>query len=233
MDLKISVLFLFSLLFVSPSYAQVGRKLRDSEIDQLNAERQIKELRQNVLLFRLRTRQPLIDALMKSGREAEAKEIEQNQLKKNRELIAAFSSYFDFCPVYFFTSNYSTFILNGALDSIPFLDDSANINPNLKVESELYFVAEIAPLAADTASFENGTYLAETEDGLVRRTAYAGGGNSGFEALIFKSSALYQLRRPFPYYSRTLQSLPIFRRSYKRVVSRANEALHYYYNKVY
>ena len=218
--------------------------MRDSEIDQMNSERQIKELKENVLLVRLRTRQPVIDALVKAERNEEAKKVELDQLQKNQEIIAAFDQYFDFCPVFFFRSNYSEYIIKNQLDSIVFLNDTAGLDPGIKVQSKynkstikvqskLFYLAQITGLAADTSTFENGTYLAENEDGLVRRTAYAGGGNTGFQALIFKSSAMYQLRRPFPYYSRTLQSLPIFRRSHKRVISRANDALHYYYNKVY
>lgn len=233
MDIKKITLSLLCIFFISVAQSQVDRKMRNSEIDQMNSERQIKELKENVLLVRLSTRQPVIDALLKSGRNEEAKKVELDQLKKNQELIAAFDTYFDFCPVYFFRSNYSKYIIKNQLDSIIFLNDTAGFDPGIKIQSELFYVAEIAALQADTATFETGTYLAETEDGLVERKAYAGGGNSGFQALIFKSSAMFQLRRPFPYYSRTLQSLPIFRRSYKRVIQRTNEALHYYYNKAY
>ena len=233
MNIKKISLFLVSVFFFISTQAQYGRKMRDSEIDQMNSERQIKELKENVLLVRLRTRQPVIDALVKAERNEEAKKVELDQLQKNQEIIAAFDQYFDFCPVFFFRSNYSEYIIKNQLDSIVFLNDTAGLDPGIKVQSKLFYLAQITGLAADTSTFENGTYLAENEDGLVRRTAYAGGGNTGFQALIFKSSAMYQLRRPFPYYSRTLQSLPIFRRSHKRVISRANDALHYYYNKVY
>ncbi|NOQ73650.1 MAG: hypothetical protein GQ574_16710 [Crocinitomix sp.] len=207
--------------------------MRNSQIDRENSQRQIKELKESVLLVRMRTRQPLIDALLKSDRTDEAKKVELEQLKKNQEIIAAFDKYFDFCPVFFFRSDYSNFVKKQQLDSVVFLNDTAGVDPGIKITSELFYIAEITALGKDTATFEEGTYLVRTEDGLERHTQYGGGGNSGFEALIFKSSAFYQLRRPFPYYSRTLQSLPIMRRSFKRVIQRANEALHYYYSKVY
>ncbi|MFT5821915.1 MAG: hypothetical protein ACI8ZM_003171 [Crocinitomix sp.] len=233
MDLKNLALIIFCLLFISSAKAQTPRKMRNSEIDRMNSQRQIKELKESVLLVRLRTRQPLIDALLKSDRKEEAKKIALEQLKKNQEIIAAFNKYYDFCPVFFFRSDYSNYVLNQQLDSVVFLNDTAGIDPGIKINSELFYIAEITALGKDTATFEEGTYLVQTEDGLERRTQYGGGGNNGFEALIFKSSTFYQLRRPFPYYSRTLQSLPIMRRSFKRVIQRANEALHYYYNRVY
>ncbi len=233
MGLKNLILLFCSVLIVSTAQAQSSRKMRNSEIDRMNSQRQIKELKNNVLLVRLRTRQPLINALLKSERNEEAQKVEYDQLKKNQEIIAAFDKYFDFCPVYFFRSDYSNHVLNQQLDSVVFLNDTAGYDPGIKITSKQFYIAEITGLEKDTATFADGTYLVQTEDGLERRTSYHGGGNSGFEALIFKSSAFYQLRRPFPYYSRTLQSLPILRRSYKRVIQRANEALHYYYNKVY
>jgi hypothetical protein len=233
MNLKNLAALLFCLIFISSAQAQNSRNMRDSQIDRMNSQRQIKELKESVLLVRLRTRQPLIDALLKSDRVAEAKKIELAQLIKNQEIITAFEKYFDFCPVYFFNSNYSDYVLNQQLDSVVFLNDTAGIDPGIKITSEIFYIAEITALEKDTATFKEAAYTAQTEDGLVRRTPSEGGGNSGFEALIFKSSAFYQLRRPFPYYSRTLQSLPIMRRSFKRVIQSANEALHYYYSKVY
>jgi hypothetical protein len=122
--------------------------------------------------------------------------------------------------------------LNQQLDSVVFLNDTAGVVPGIKFTSEIFYIAEITTLEKDTDTFKEAAYTAQTKDGLERRTPHEGGGNSGFEALIFKSSAFYQLRRPFPYYSRTLQSIPIMRRSFKRAIQRANEALHYYYSKV-
>lgn len=212
-----------------------GRKemKRDKQVDQLNAEKQIRNLRDGALLFRLRTRLPLINALLERGRPEQAEMVHQNQLEKNRQIIAAFKAYFDFCPVYFFNSNYSDYIREDKMDSLLFVNDSALVDHTIYFPDANFLIAEIAALSPDTSSYVAGTYLYRGENGLEQREYREQSGNFGFEALVFKSAAFYQLRRPFPYYSRTLQSLPIFRRSYKRVIQRANEALHYYYNKVY
>ena len=101
MNIKKISLFLVSVFFFISTQAQYGRKMRDSEIDQMNSERQIKELKENVLLVRLRTRQPVIDALVKAERNEEAKKVELHQLQKNQEIIAAFDHTLIFVPCSF------------------------------------------------------------------------------------------------------------------------------------
>jgi hypothetical protein len=92
MNLKNLTPLLICLLFISNAQAQVSRKMRDSEIDRMNSQSQIKELKENVLLVRLSTRQPLIDALLKSDRVADAKKIELTQLKKIKKLLQSLTS---------------------------------------------------------------------------------------------------------------------------------------------
>lgn len=229
---------LFTLLFLTTgiiTFAQSNSKgkMSDRQIDQLNSERQIKQLKNGFLLVRLHTRQPLIDALNANNRQEEAKQIEIEQRNKNVEIMQAFRLYFDFCPAYFFYSNDSEKIKEGSVDAVTYIDSTGARNEDIKLPGQTFYIAEFALVEKDTATFQDKPYLVETENGLEQRNRTEGGGNFGFEALVFKSAQFYQLRRPFPYYSRTLQSLPIFRRSFKRVIQRANEALHYYYNKVY
>lgn len=224
-----------SVLTVNAQINEFDRKgqLRQVEIDRLNAEKQIRELRNGILLIRLKTRLPLIQALQEKGRSTDAELVRLKQFSENKEIIAAFRTWFKFCPTYFFYSNYSDYIREGKIDSVYFLTDSAEVDSAITLPEKPFYIAEFTWLDRDTATFAGGTYLYRGENGLERRTYYEGGGNYGFEALVFKSAQFYQLRRPFPYYSRTLKSLPVFRRSYKRVVQRANDALFYYYNKVY
>jgi hypothetical protein len=51
----------------------------------------------------------------------------------------------------------------------------------------------------------------------------------GFGALVIKSDQFIQLKKPFPYYVRTFDSLPI-KRSPKTVVKKMNKKLHRFYN---
>ena len=229
---------LFTLVFLLAgiiTFAQSNSKgkMSDRQIDQLNSERQIKQLKNGFLLVRLHTRQPLINALNANNRQEEAKQIEIEQRNKNVEIMKAFRLYFDFCPTYFFYSNDSEKIKQENTSAVTYVDSTGTRNEDIKLPNQTFYIAEFALVKKDTATFQDRPYLVETENGLEQHNRTEGGGNFGFEALVFKSPQFYQLRRPFPYYSRTLQSLPIFRRSFKRVIQRANEALHYYYNKVY
>lgn len=232
---------IFLVLLILPlsdlSYAQINdegklNNLTTRQIDRYNSEKQIRRLKKGALLIRLKTKAPLINALRERDRNEEADHFQELQRKANQEIIAAFNTYFDFCPTYFFYSHYSDQIEKNLLDSIVFVDENGLESTAIQPKEKYYLMAEFTHVTGDTSTFATDSYLSRGENGLERRTRYEGGGNTGFEALVFKSLQLYQLRRPFPYYARTLQSLPIFRRSYAKVVRNANENLHYYYNKV-
>ena len=70
------------------------------------AKTQIKELKEGVLLVRLHTKQPVIDAMKERGSFKKAHYIKEKQEAVNKEIVAAFKD-FDFCKVYFFYSQFS------------------------------------------------------------------------------------------------------------------------------
>jgi len=49
-----------------------------------------------------------------------------------------------------------------------------------------------------------------------------------FGALIIKNENFFQLSKPFPYYSRTLHSIP-FKRKPKNVIAKMNRQLYNFY----
>ncbi len=223
---------LFFIVFTGETQSNNTFSNQLSQQDKLNAEKQIKNLQNGALLVRLRTRKPLIDALRKTNRDEEATEIIQKQKEINKNIIGAFKMYFDFCPTYFFYSDDSKKIENGAIDSVSFINEEGLKDESITMNAPFYLIAEFTRIKSDTATYPIGTKITKTENGLEKRTIYGGGTNFGFEALVFKNAAFYQLRKPFPYYSRTLQSLPILRRSYAKVVRNANDELRSYYNRV-
>ena len=234
--MKVAFLLILSLFTLfATSWGQNEFRKREEwngRKDRINSESQIKQLREGVLLIRLRTKQPLVDALRSREMNQEADQVIAMNLLKNKEIIQMFKLWFDFCPTYFFYSEDSDYIRNMQLDSVGFLNDSAIVDPKIYPRKDSFFIAEFSKLKPDTATFSEGRYTYRGENGLERREMLSGGGTFGFEALIFKSPQFYQLRRPFPYYARTLGSLPLIRRSFRHVIRMANENLHYYYKKV-
>ncbi len=217
---------LTAFLFSVQAYSQTDTELQISKQSAYNTYKQ-------TILVRLKTRKPSIDALRRMGNEAKANSIEEKQRLKNIEIIHAFRSNFDFCPVYFFYSDYSRLVKEKKLDSVPFLNEKLEADPNISVATEDFLIAEFGNIAPDTAKYFEGYYVL-SGDGLDKRkpTYYHSSSEASFGALIIKSSDFVQMRSPFPYYVKTFDSFPIKRKP-KKVVKIMNEKLHYYFSRNY
>ena len=99
-----------------------------------------------------------------------------------------------------------------------FLNDSANQDLSIRFNDTLFYTAEFAPVVQDTiphlAIYKNPPKKQNTEISKSYK------GDPGFEALIIKTSNFDQLNKPFPYYSRTLGSIPLIRHSKAETVKR-------------
>lgn len=189
------------------------------------AKQQIQEMHTGVLLVRLKTRQKSIAALRSSGRDKKADKIERKQAKFNVDIVKGFKENFDFCPTYFFYSHHSQAVLDGEFDSVEFLNDSLQYDSTITINNTSIYTAEFGLIEQDTAQYQNGYEYVPGEDGLEKQTQYNGGANMSFEALIIKNDQFIQLRKPFPYYSRTLGSVPLKRKP-KLVIGQMNAQLH-------
>ncbi len=206
--------------------------IADKQIDEYNSEQQINKLKNGALLVRLNTSAPLLKALKKRGKTELYQKMQKRQWDENHEIIEAFNDYFHFCNVYFFYSYDSDYIRESKTDSVTFLNDSLQADTTIQLKEHYFLVADFARLKPDTSTIETELYLYRGENGLEQRRRQEVSGNFGFEALLFFSPQLYQLRKPFPYYIRTLESLPVFRRSYAKAVRMANSELDRYYSRV-
>ncbi len=203
------------LLFLLPAflYAQNSQSKPSKESYRKARKRhslsQIQGLHDGVLLVRLKTQQPTIDALRARGKTEKAEQIETEQKLYNQALVAAFEANFDFCPVYFFFSHYTQKVKLGQFDSVEFLNRDLLPDNSVKLDNPYYLVAEITSVVGDTAKNFDHYYYEPTANGPERKASYYGGNSLGFEALVVKSDQFIQLTRPFPYYERLLQkSLP-------------------------
>ncbi len=123
------IIFIFLFLFTTVSYAQKRE----------TAKANITTLKNGALFVRLKTSQLKIDGLKKMGKEKEAEEIRVNQENTNKAIVAAFKGYFDFCPVYFFYSNYSNEVKEGNYKGL-IMD--VNMETNSSFDSKNYLIGE-------------------------------------------------------------------------------------------
>jgi hypothetical protein len=195
------------------------------------ARDQIFQLKNGALLVRLTTNKNSIAALQKIGKTKKADELQKKQAAYNVKIIKAFRKNFDFCPVYFFFSNYSTNISERQFDKVIFLNYSLLPDTSIKFTYNTFLTAEFGTIEEDTAKYYSyASFESDSTEGRHLVSHYYGGTEMGFGALLIKSDKFIQLRRPFPYYVRTFDSLPV-ERSTQEVVKMMNKDLHAFYRK--
>jgi len=169
------------------------------------AERQIKELRNGVLLVRLKTAKPTIKAMRARGYDRWAEETEKEQRVENLSLINAFRSAYNFSEIKFFYSEDSRKVRKGKFEGI-FLNDSLEKDSAIILHSKKnIFTCELTNIEEDTARYFSHYEWVQTGDfATVQVPRFYGGGENTFYALVVKDQDFNQLSRPFPYYSRAL-----------------------------
>lgn len=173
------------------------------------AKRQIVELRNGVLLVRLRTQENAIKQLQKTDKRL-ADALRKNQYKENKQLADAFRKDFNFCPVYFFYSTDSEKLLNGEMKGL-LLNEGLEKDTTVRLPEKPVFVAEITNIE----EFRPEQFPAQTE----------ANAEMSFRALVIRDSKLNQLASPFPYYVKIQQLLPPRKRTETEMVAKLNEDL--------
>jgi len=167
------------------------------------ANQQIRDLKNGVLLVRLKTSTSKIKALQKAGYTDEAAKVEQEQLKDSKEIMQAFADGFSFCQVRFFTSDKSIQIKNRMFKNV-FVDEGLKIDSTIVVpEKETFFIADFDFVSKDTATYFSNYKTVQTPNGPSRSPEYYGGTEINFSALVISDSNFVQLQQPFPFYTRT------------------------------
>ncbi len=162
--------------------------------------RQIIDLKDGYLLVMLHSHQNKVDALHKIGRSEEAEKVQKLQSEKNKAITKAFHSHFDFCPVYFFMNTQAIELIEQGSDAITFLNDSLQEDPSIRPASKYFLVAEFGNMQMDTAKYFGGYRLSTQDTGAWRKPYYYSTSTFGYQAFIFESPQLIQLKRPFPYF---------------------------------
>lgn len=196
---------------------------------QQTAVKQIREMKNTVLLVRLKTAEHQINALRQAGHEEKARDMEEKNDRENREVCRAFKDNFTFCPVYFFYSSSTGEVKNGNWPSA-LLDADLNPVKGLSRPVPTFYVAEFGNIEKTGEKYYSGSGMGTSPEGQKeKQDYYYGSPDFGFTALVVRDNQFVQLKDPFPYYIRTFESLPLFARKKSKAVKKLDDKLHEYY----
>lgn len=220
--------YIILLLLLSCTFFSYAQNTPPSNAEmRLRADTNYLNLVNGVLLVRLSNPQKKIAALRKYGYAEEANNIQIQQDNENKEIIKSFKDEFSFCKTYFFFSEHSNNVRAKDFSEPIFLDENLNIDPAIRLTKNNFLIAEFGHVTKDPASYKD-FYAKDNKDGYTRHTTYWGGPDLHFGALRMMSDQFVQLRRPFPRYVRTFNSLGILKRSVKKTVLLFNKKLNDY-----
>jgi hypothetical protein len=222
------------LLFISISgISQDTKKKKPNFRKQLHAstKEQIYQLKNGALLVRLKTKTTAIAALRKIGGNAKADIVQQQQAAFNSDIIWAFRKNFNFCPVYFFYSDYSDTVKAKHFDKVIFLNDSLQPDPAIKFDGKSFLIADFGTVEQDTAkSYSYSSHEPDRDFSVKKVDHYNGGPSFSYDGLIIRSEQFIQLRHPFPYFVRTRDPRPT-KKKLNKTVKAMNKKLIAFYNK--
>lgn len=193
---------------ISPSSSQ-GLKIK--------AASQVKNLKNGVLLVRLRTSDIAIRNLKQSGNEKMAATVQRQQDAANQLLVHAFESQFTFCPIYYFYSSETGQVKNGKTKGY-FLNNKLQPDPNLALPDTNFFVAELTELEQFRTDPDSPQESVNAE--------------VTFKALVVRDYKFHQLAKPFPYFIKASSNFPPRKRSEAEMVNLLNARLMTYYKQV-
>ena len=134
-----------AILFSSLS----GMGILKAQNTQAIADSNILAMKEGVLLVRLVRHTAKIEQLRKMNQEDQAAKVEKEDAKKNKKVMEAFAENFDFCPVYFFYSDYSIDVKNKAFGG--YISENMEIrtkhNPLAKNKLFSYFTVTVKRLS--------------------------------------------------------------------------------------
>ena len=165
--------------------------------------KQIVELKESVLLVRLKTSENTINALIKVGMDEKAERVRIKQEFENKSIISAFNKYFNFCPVQFFFSNHSVDVKNRRFDGI-FLDDSLQVDASIKLDTNIrIMVADFSAIEQDTAKYLSNYSYGIIGDNPPKKVSnyYTSSMEITSDALRILDQNFVQLNKPFPYHT--------------------------------
>jgi hypothetical protein len=221
-----------SLIFSSMLCAMVLAGCRDQKLKhgfirdkKVNSFRQILDLKNGCLLVMLHRNQNKIDALASLGRTEEATRVSDVQTGKNMALIKAFGEYFNFCPVYFFWNSQANEFREKGIGAITFLNKDLQADSSIRPCTENFFFGEFGALQMDTGKYFDSYRVSTMDTGVWLKPNYYSTSTFMFQAFTIQSPRMIQLKKPFPYYVRIIETDEKVWK-YQSVIYKMNMRLH-------
>jgi hypothetical protein len=195
----------YKILFIAPLLILLGFNQISPEE---RAKRQIKELKEGVLLVRLHTNDAVIAKLKALYEDkARVKKIEE-LYQQNLSNYKALSTAYNFSEILFFYGRDSDKVRNGELDNI-FLNANLEIDTSIHLDrNEPFYILDIGDIYFDHIS-------------------------GHMEGVVVLNRAFEQLEKPFPFFVRKRSGMKIIKRTDLDVAVILNRELTEYYNKLF
>ena len=188
------------------------------------------ELAEGVLLVRLKSNARKINKMNEYGYTQQAAVIQNEQDQENKDIISAFYDHYTFSKVYFFYSEYSNNVRAKDFSEPFFLDENLQVDTSIVLPTSKFLTAEFGNVQRNESAYDD-FYISNAEKKSERTPSYWAGPDLHFGALRMMTSQFHQLRRPFPRYVRTFDSISLFKRSTPKTVIKLNEKLNAYFTK--
>jgi len=176
----------FTFVFINLSIAQDKESKGTSKEKIAIAEKAIKDLKEGILIVRLKSKHSKISKLqsLSSSKDVDnaTKARIKNTLKReieerntlNNQIVKGFEEFYYFSTVYFMYDTSSISLKNGVQEGI-FLNNNLEVDPTIKLNNKPFFV-----LRYGTTDLNN---------------------TSGIEAWVVMNKQLEDMERPFPYHA--------------------------------
>lgn len=186
------------------------------------AKAQIVKLKnEGALLVRLKTNKNTINRFKAAGNSDMATQLEKETEVANKIIMGSYLQEFNFCPVYFFYSDYSDSVKIKHLDGI-LLDSTLSMNSSIVCNKSFYLIAESGVVYNSSLGIVSESLAPKSvESGSPSREA----------AIIIKNRYFIQLHKPFPFF----QIRRSFKEPFSPIVRGLNfnlENLYYQINKI-
>ncbi|MFO7722536.1 MAG: hypothetical protein R6V49_04855 [Bacteroidales bacterium] len=205
-----------------------GSKVLEKQHEQTLARLQAQQLREGVLLVRLKSMRSTILALEEYGRFTEAQEVKASAGKEHQEVINGFKA-LNFCKVLYFYDYHSNLVRSGELDTILLNDRLEPVSPD-SITGKI-FVAEFGEYESPEKSYHvrhDYQYLKENNISPDSSAAWITYGHKGLGigGIVMMDQQFEPLLQPFPVFT-PITNKTIFRFDdrYTRAVRKLNDKL--------
>lgn len=166
-----------------------------------DASKQIRELKNTMLLVELKDAGNASEALKSQGETEKARKLEASVNRQNQEIAGAFREYFNFCPVYFYYD-----LSKDEISRMHFMNVlmDADLKPVKAISRPvpMFYVARFGYLDSGPEGSRSGGHV---------------------KALVIRDHKFVQLKEPFPYYVKASSLEGHYGKKVKKLNKQLNE----------